>query len=75
MSAERVYEGESWGGSLQDALDKAVRRLDADLYEGGVHQPSVSWVVTDISGMHGGTSTGFRSIKARIKATRNPPWS
>ncbi len=75
MSAERVYEGESWGGNMQEAVDKALRLLDADLYEGGVHQPSVSWVITEISGVHGKTSTGFRSVKAKIKATRTPPWS
>ncbi len=75
MSTERVYEGESWGGSLQEAVDKAVQRLDADLFEGGVHKPSVTWVVTEISGVHGKNSAGFRSIKAKIKATRTPPWT
>lgn len=75
MSAERVYEGESWGGNLQEAVEKAVRRLDAEIGEGGVHDPSASWVVTEISGVHGGSSAGFRSIKAKITAKRTPPWA
>ena len=51
----------------------ALQRLDADLDEGGVDDAFASWVVTEISGKYGGYP-GFRSVKAKIKAKRDPEW-
>jgi hypothetical protein len=73
MSVERTYEGESWDGKLQEALERALQRLDADLSEGGVRDAFSSWVVTEISNDYGGF-VGFCSVKAKITAKRSPEW-
>ena len=73
MSVERVYEGESRDGKLQEALEIAIQRLNADLGEGGVRDASASWVITEISGKYGGIA-GFTSVKAKITAKRSPEW-
>lgn len=73
-SVERLYEGESAGGTLQEALDGALQKLDKDLPEGGVADAMASWRLLDVSGLRGGFP-GFRSVKVRIAATRTPPWT
>ncbi len=73
MSIERTYEGESRDGNLQEALERALGRLDADLAEDGVRDASASWIITEISGEYGGLA-GFRRVKAKITAKRSPAW-
>lgn len=73
-SVERFYEGESAGGTLQEALDGALQKLDKDLPEGGIADAMASWRLLDVSGLRGGFP-GFRSVKVRIAATRTPPWT
>jgi hypothetical protein len=73
-NVERIYEGESAGGTLQEALAGALQKLDKDLPEGGVADAMASWHLLGVSGTRGGFAA-FRSVKVRIAATRTPPWT
>jgi hypothetical protein len=73
VNVKRTYEGESRNGILQEALNTALRRLDADLGEGGVRDGMASWVVTEISGERGGIAA-FHGVKVKITALRTPKW-
>jgi hypothetical protein len=71
MSAQRTYEAESKDGNLQEAIDAALRQLNADLAEDGVRDATATWTVTEISGKSGGWA---RFIKVKITAKRSPEW-
>jgi hypothetical protein len=73
MSRERVFEGESADGRLQEALETALRRLGEELGADGVRDAMASWRLVDISGAYGGLA-GFRGVKAKIAAARTPEW-
>lgn len=74
MSTERTYKGESDAGDLQEALNSALQKLDADIGEDGVRDASASWVVSEISGEYGGIA-GFTKVKTKIVAKRFPEWA
>lgn len=72
-AVERHYEGESAAGNLQEALDAALVKLDADLPEGGVSDAMATWRGVEVTGQRGGIA-GFHSARIRIAATRSPDW-
>ncbi len=74
MKSERIYQGESTDGKLQEALDKALQQLDGDLGEGGVSDGMASWKIIEVTGQRGGIA-GFHSVQVKIAALRTPEWS
>ncbi len=74
MTSERIYQGESKDGKLQEALDNALQQLDGDLGEGGVSDATASWKIIEVTGQRGGIAA-FRSVQVKIAAIRTPPWS
>jgi hypothetical protein len=73
MSVERIFDGQSTEGDLQEALNNALQRLSEDLGKDGVRDASASWIVTEIAGNRGGFA-GFHSVKVSITAKRTPEW-
>jgi hypothetical protein len=71
MSVERTYEGKSSKGSLQEALEKALHLVEADIGEGGIRDASASWVITEIAGEYSGIA-GSHGVKVKIAAKRSP---
>jgi hypothetical protein len=71
---ERVFQGESADGKLQEALESALQQLDRDLGEGPVSDARASWRIIEITGQRGGILPS-RSVQVKITATRTPPWS
>jgi hypothetical protein len=74
MPSERIYQGESTDGKLQEALDRALQQLDGALGEGGVSDATASWKLFEVTGQRGGIA-GFRSVQVKIATTRTPAWS
>ncbi len=74
MQSERIYQGESAGGNLQEALDSALQQLDGALGEGGVSDATASWKIIEVTGQRGGIA-GFRRVQVKIAAIRTPAWS
>jgi hypothetical protein len=74
MPSERIYQGESTDGKLQEALDKTLQQLDGDLAEGGVSDAMASWKIIEVTGQRGGIA-GFHSVQVKIAAIRTPAWS
>jgi len=72
VSVERTYEGNSPNGNLQEALERALELLAADLDKGGVRGASATWVVTEIAGEYVGW--GELQSKVKIAAKRSPEW-
>lgn len=70
---EREYEGESSAGNLQQALDAALAKVDADLAEGGVSDGMANWRLCAVTGLRGGVA-GLNTVKVRIAASRTPPY-
>jgi hypothetical protein len=73
VQAEREYQGESAGGNLQEALDSALAKLDADLGAGGVSDAMGNWRLAGVTGQRGGIA-GVHSVKVTLVATRTPPF-
>jgi len=74
MPSERIYQGESTAGKLQEALDKALQQLGGELGEGGVSDAMASWKIIEVTGQQGGIAA-FHSVQVKIAATRTPAWS
>jgi len=74
MPSERIYQGESTDGKLQEALDKALQQLGGELGEGGVSDAMASWKIIEVTGQRGGIAA-FHSVQVKIAAIRTPAWS
>jgi hypothetical protein len=74
MANERIFQGESAVGNLQEALDNAFQQLDGALGEGGVSDASATWKIIEVTGQRGGIAA-FRSVQVKICAERTPAWS
>jgi hypothetical protein len=73
MSKEKTYIGESEEGSLQEALNRALQKLDAAIGEDGARDASASWTLAEISGLQSGLA-GFTKLKVRLVTKRTPDW-
>jgi len=74
MPSERIYQGESTDGKLQEALDKALQQLGGELGERGVSDAMASWKIIEVTGQRGGIAA-FHSVQVKIAAIRTPAWS
>jgi hypothetical protein len=73
MRKERIIDGKSSKGELQDALEQAFQELNSQISEDGVRDATAAWRVIDISGEYGGVA-GFQNVNVKIMATRTPDW-
>jgi hypothetical protein len=73
VKVERTFTGESKGGKVQEALDKALEQLDKALPEGGVADAQAEWKMSGVTGTRGGIA-GVHTVTVTISATRTPEW-
>ena len=73
VEGERLFEGESSNGKVQDAVDQALGKVSEALGEGGASDASATWRLLALTGDLGGIR-GVRVVRVKIAAIRTPPW-